>query len=415
LQEARHEQIAGAARAESHFIETVRGVRAIKAFRRDGERRSAWLALLVEQVNAALRAQRLQIALRCANGLLFGLENVLVIYIGATEVLQGRFSTGMLLAFVAYQRQFAARVGTLIDKASEMRLLRLHGERLADIVLTPPEPEHAAGRLLAAAGARLAPTIAVRGLRFRYAEHEPYVLDGVDLTVAAGESVAIVGASGCGKSTLLHLLLGMLVPTGGEITIGGQPLARIDHDSLRRTVVGVTQNDCLFAGSIADNISFFAADADQRRIEECARLAAIHADIAALPMAYNTLVGFLGSTLSAGQQQRLLLARALYARPAILLLDEATSHLDVIHETAVCAALRKLEITRIVVAHRPETAAAQDRIVMLEQGRIASTARDRRARETPLRASTDPALGLPQVVLRPPSSADEELLGNLGC
>src|SRR6185295_17759970 len=137
---------------------------------------------------------------------------------------------------------------------------------------------------------------------------------------APGECVALVGASGCGKSTLLSLLLGLLAPTAGEVTIAGVPPREL---AARRTVAGVMQGDCLFAGSIADNISFFAADADQRRIEECARLAAIHSDIAGLPMAYNTLVGFMGSTLSSGQQQRILLARALYAQPAVLILDEA--------------------------------------------------------------------------------------------
>jgi ATP-binding cassette subfamily B protein RaxB len=267
-------------------------------------------------------------------------------------------------------------VSTLIDKAFEMRLLRLHAERLADVVQTAPEERPPAGRLLGASGCALSPTIEMRGVRFRYADHEPYVLDGLDLAVAARESVAIVGASGCGKSTLLHIALGMLTPTHGEVLIGGVPLAHLGHDLLRRTVASVAQNDCLFGGTIGDNICFFDAEADHARIEECARLASIHADIAALPMAYNTLVGFMGSTLSAGQQQRILLARALYARPSILILDEATSHLDVRREADVCAALRGLAITRVVVAHRPQTAATADRVLILNAGRLtAPTAR----------------------------------------
>jgi ATP-binding cassette subfamily B protein RaxB len=210
--------------------------------------------------------------------------------------------------------------------------------------------------------------IRVRGLRYRYAEHEPYVLDGVDLDIAPGECVAIVGVSGCGKSTLLGVLLGLLAPTTGEVTIAGVPPRELF--AARRSVAGVLQGDCLFAGSIADNISFFAGDADQRRIEACARLAAIHADIAALPMAYNTLIGFMGSTLSAGQQQRILLARALYARPGVLILDEATSHLDAEREAAIAAAVARLGMTRIIVAHRRETLAAADRVVRLEAGRV---------------------------------------------
>jgi ATP-binding cassette subfamily B protein RaxB len=171
------------------------------------------------------------------------------------------------------------------------------------------------------------------------------------------------------------VLLGVLPATSGEVLIGGVRLSSVDRDALRRTVASVTQGDCLFAGSIADNICFFDALADQARIEECARLAAIHAEIVGLPMGYNTMVGYFGATLSAGQQQRILLARALYARPAILVLDEATSHLDVKREILVSSAIRALHITRVIVAHRPQTAATADRIVTLDAGRIVRDAR----------------------------------------
>jgi len=416
LKDARHEQIAAAAKQDSHFIETVRGIRAIRLFQRGGERRAAWVALLVEQVNAGLRAQKLGIALRGANGLLFGLENVLVVYLGASLVLDGRFSTGMLLAFVAYKRQLALRVSALIDKVFEVRLLELHCERLADVVLTPPdEAADSHGRLVTPVAGGAAPPITIRGLRYRYAEHAPYVLDGVDLTVASGECVAIVGSSGCGKTTLLHVVLGILPATAGEVSIGGVPLGQLLGEQ-RRSIACVTQNDCLFAGSIADNISFCDAAADQARIEECARLAAIHDEIAALPMAYNTLVGFLGSTLSAGQQQRILLARALYARPSVLILDEATSHLDVEHERVVAAGLRGLDVTRILVAHRPETVAAADRVVRLEAGRIVPAARGRveRWREAPAVPCGDGS-PLPEQRAEIASAAERDLIASLGC
>ncbi len=413
LREARHEQIAGAAKQDSHFIETVRGIRAIRLFQRGSERRAAWLTLLVEQVNAGLRSAKLGIALRGANGLLFGLENVLVVYLGAALVLDGRFSTGMLLAFVAYKRQFALRVSALIDKAFEVRLLELHCERLADIVLTAPgEPLDSPGRLVAARPASM-PAVTIRGLRYRYAEHAPFVLDGVDLEVAAGECVAIVGPSGCGKTTLLHVVLGILPASSGDVLIGGVPLSQL-HGELRRSVGCVTQNDCLFAGSIADNISFCDAGADQSRIEECARLAAIHDEIVALPMAYNTLVGFLGSTLSAGQQQRILLARALYTRPSVLILDEATSHLDLARERAVAAGLRRLDITRLLVAHRPETVLAADRIVRLESGRVVAVRSAPRARPrcAPL---DDEKLPPQQASSGMPNAAEQDVIANLGC
>lgn len=376
LRAASEEQIAHTARQESHFLESVRGLRAIKLFRRQSERRSAWLALLVEQVNSGLRAQKLQIALRLTNGLLFGIENIVVIFLGAHAVLDAQLSAGMLVAYVSYKRQFSSRLSALIDKAFELKLLRLHAERLADIVLTAPEVRRGvAGRLLKSEGGRLDSTVELRDVCFRYAEHEPFVLDGVNLSVCAGESVAVVGPSGCGKSTLIHVMLGVLMPTSGDVWIGGLRLEAIDPDALRRTVASVTQSDNLFAGSIADNISFFDAQGDQGWIEECARIAAIHAEITALPMGYNTFVGYSGSMLSAGQQQRILLARALYARPSILVLDEATSHLDVKREIIVSSAIRALRITRVIVAHRPQTTATADRIVTLDGGRIVREAR----------------------------------------
>jgi ATP-binding cassette, subfamily B, bacterial CvaB/MchF/RaxB len=376
LRAASEEQIAHTARQESHFLESVRGLRAIKLFRRQGERRSAWLALLVEQVNSGLRAQRIQIAIRLANGLLFGIENIVVIFLGARAVLDAQLSAGMLVAYVSYKRQFSGRLSALIDKAFELKLLRLHAERLADIVLADSDTRRgAAGRLLTSDGGRLSATVEIRDLFFRYAEHEPFVLERVNLEVCAGESVAVVGPSGCGKSTLINVMLGVLTPSSGDVLIGGLRLAAIDPEALRRTVASVTQGDALFAGSIADNISFFDAHGDQAWIEECARVAAVHAEIAVLPMGYNTFVGYSGATLSAGQQQRILLARALYARPAILVLDEATSHLDVKREIIVSSAIRALNITRVIVAHRPQTTATADRIVTLEGGRIVREAR----------------------------------------
>ena len=214
------------------------------------------------------------------------------------------------------------------------------------------------------------PTIELRGLRFRYAEHEPFVVDGVDLRIEAGESVAIVGASGCGKTTLMHLMLGILTPTEGDILIGGRDLRHVGADAVRAWIGSVTQDDTLFDGTIADNISFFGERRDQARVEECARLAAIHDEVVSMPMAYNTFVGYMGSALSGGQTQRILLARALYRRPTILLLDEATAHLDLDRERQVNAAIRSLEVTRVLIAHRPQTVAQADRVVTIEGGRL---------------------------------------------
>lgn len=369
LKEGTREQIVHAARQESHFLETARGARAIRLFGRESVRRASWLSLRIDQVNAGLAVEKLDIGYRLLNGLLFGIEHVLVVWLGARLTLEGQFSVGMLMAFLAYKGQFTTRVSALVDKAYEVKMLEVHGERLADIVLTAPEP-----RAEAPAG-RLEASVELRGVRFRYAEPEPYVLDGVDLEIEPGKCVAIVGPSGGGKSTLLHIVLGILEPTAGDVLIGGQSVTHSKPERWRRTIGSVTQNDVLFAGTIAENISFFDPRPDRARIEQCAAIASIHREILAMPMGYNTFVGYLGSVLSGGQQQRVLLARALYARPRILVLDEATSHLDLRREQRVAAALAELDITRIVVAHRPQTASMADRIVTLSSGRVTSDKR----------------------------------------
>ncbi|MDP2226442.1 MAG: peptidase domain-containing ABC transporter [Moraxellaceae bacterium] len=358
LRLAAEEEIVHAAKAQSHFLETVRGARAIKLFGRQEERRNAWLALLVDEVNAGLTTQRLGIVFGLLSGLIFGAENIAIIWLGAGMVISGQFTVGLLVAFIAYKSMFGSRVSGLIDKLVELAMLRLQAERLADIVLTPAE--NPASTALATERNTAPATIDVRRLRFRHGESEPWLFDGLDMHIQAGQSVAIVGPSGCGKSTLVNLLLGILKPEDGDIRVDGRSLQEADIESWRLRVGTVMQDDMLFAGSIADNISFFDPQADQDRIEDAARLADIHDDIMARPMRYNTLVGELGSVLSGGQKQRVLLARALYKQPSLLVLDEATSHLDLDCEERVNAAIASLAITRVIVAHRPETIASAD-------------------------------------------------------
>jgi ATP-binding cassette subfamily B protein RaxB len=250
-------------------------------------------------------------------------------------------------------------------------MLRLHGERLADIVLAAPEQpaEQALAAMTSQPTAALA-GIEFRELRFRYSDGEPYVLDKLSLSVPPGQCLAITGASGCGKTTLIKLLLGLLQPTSGEIRYGGIPVQQLGLANYRALLGTVMQDDTLFSGSILDNISFFDPEVDQQRAMQCAQVAAMHAEIALLPMGYNTLVGDTGTGLSGGQKQRLLLARALYKNPRVLVLDEATSHLDASNEQLVNSAIRQIPLTRIMVAHRAETIAMAQRVVVLEDGRI---------------------------------------------
>ncbi|EQD62305.1 colicin V secretion ABC transporter ATP-binding protein, partial [mine drainage metagenome] len=213
------------------------------------------------------------------NNLLFGLERIGVVWIGASAILDGQLSAGMLMAFLAYSDQFTGRGAALIDYLIDLKLLRLQGERLADIVLTAPErhvdtpyvgPQPEAG-------------LRLRGVSYRYAPGEPWVLKNLDLDIRAGESVAIVGPSGCGKTTLAKILLGLLDPEQGAISIGGIDLHRLGKARYRGMLGAVLQEDSLFTGSIADNISFFDPEATATRIEAAARLAHIHDDIVTMP------------------------------------------------------------------------------------------------------------------------------------
>jgi ATP-binding cassette subfamily B protein RaxB len=272
-------------------------------------------------------------------------------------------SIGMLLAFITYKDQFLGRVSNLIDKGVDLIMLRLHAERLADIALAAPEARES---VLEEDAPRAPVAIELRDVCFRYSESESWVLHGVSFHVEAGETVAIAGPSGCGKTTLLKILASLLQPTQGEILIDGQPLAHFGVARWRSLIGVVMQDDQLFAGSISDNICFFADRPDFRRIEECGRLAAVHDTIMAMPMGYNTLIGDMGTVLSGGQKQRVLIARALYRQPSLLLLDEATSHLDAANERAVSAAIRATQVTRIIVAHRAETIRSTDRVIHLD-------------------------------------------------
>lgn len=363
---ATEEQIVRGAVQSTHLLETIRGMRAIKLFARQGERKSAWQTMLVAETNASLSIQKMQIFYRIANSSLSGVIYIALLWMGTQQILAGALSIGMLMAFLAYRSQFDSRVSSLIDQLISYKMLKLYGERLGDLVLTRAEPS---GRALVQ-DAVVAPDIRLDAMSFSYAPHEPVVLDGISLHINAGESLAITGASGGGKTTLVHVLLGVLNPLSGQIIIGGQPLAQYGVENWRRRVGSVMQDDTLFAGSIADNICFFDPKPDLAFVEECARLAAVHDEISKMPMTYQTLVGDMGTTLSGGQKQRVLLARALYKRPSALILDEATSHLDTRREAEVNRAIHGLAMTRIIVAHRAETIASTDRVIELTNGRI---------------------------------------------
>ena len=366
FQEANLSQIMVNAQQQTMLMESVRGVQTIRLNNKGAARSARYLNQAGEALGTQVEVQRLGMVFGIMQGLTGGLQRVGVLWLGAWLALKGQMTAGMLMAFASYGEQFASRATALADYLIQVRLLRLQAERLSDIVLTPAEPF--------ARGSYQGPfpqsSISFRGVRFRYSDSEPWVMDGCTFEVAPGEVVAIVGPSGCGKSTLLRLLLGLLDPHGGQVCVGGVELTKLGKGVYRSKVGCVLQDDKLFAGSIADNIAFFDEDARPMDVQAVAEAAGLHDDICAMPMGYNTLVGDMGSSLSGGQQQRLFLARALYRKPDILVLDEATSHLDISREKQIAAAIGRMKITRIMVAHRPETIALADRVLFLTNGQV---------------------------------------------
>jgi ATP-binding cassette, subfamily B, bacterial CvaB/MchF/RaxB len=349
----------------STCIETLRAIQSLKIFNRESDRESQWLNRYADVVRANVRLGRAKIAFTSINDFLFGLENIITIYLAARLALNNSFTIGMIFAFISYKQQFTEKAVQLVEKALDFRLLELHLERLADIALSPLERGH--DQLLSYTR-QIQGRVELRNVSFRYAETEPFVLDDISFIIEPGEFVTIMGPSGGGKTTLIKIMLGLLEPTEGEVLIDGTPLSTIGHRAYREQVAAVMQEDQLLSGSIADNICFFDQFFDQERMNQCAQLAGIHEEIMAMPMTYNSLIGDMGSSLSGGQKQRVMLARALYRQPRILFLDEGTAHLDVDNEKRINESLKNLQMTRISVAHRPQASSGADQILRIAKG-----------------------------------------------
>ncbi|MBS0289153.1 MAG: peptidase domain-containing ABC transporter [Proteobacteria bacterium] len=361
------ETIIAAAKENTNFIETIRGTQSIKIFGKENQRQVLWQNRYAAKINAGIRMGKLKIGFTSLNSLLFGIENILVIFFAAKLVLAGSFSVGMLYAYMSYKSQFISKAVALLENFIELKMLGLYLERLGDIALEQPEIQES-GLLNPPV---LKGALRLENIKFRYNENEPYVINNVNLIIQPGESVAIVGPSGCGKTTLMKIMMGLFTPESGKVYIDDMEISKLGIKNFREQVAAVMQNDQLLSGSISENISFFDPLFDQQLVEKCAQFAVIAQDIAAMPMGYNTLIGDMGMTLSGGQKQRVVLARALYKNPRIMFLDEATSHLDVALEQAVNQAIKHLNITRIIIAHRPETIRSADRVfVFTSQGLV---------------------------------------------
>ncbi|ASP46536.1 peptidase domain-containing ABC transporter [Cognaticolwellia beringensis] len=367
LHQATEEMIQNSAKEQSNFLENIRGMQTIKLFGNESQRQGVWQNRYAEVINSEIRLGRLNISFDSFNKLLFGLENVLVIYFAAIMVMSNSLSVGMVLAFIAYKGQLTSRFANLIEQIIQFKMMRLHLDRIADIALTDQEANREGEATFADEPKG---KIKLENISFSYSEDQAPILDNVNLTLEAGESIAITGPSGAGKTTLMKIMLGLLQPTSGRVYLDGKDINQLGLKNYRKHIAAVMQDDTLLAGSIADNISFFDPQPNYLKIEQCAHLAAIHEDVNKMTMGYNSLVGDMGSNLSGGQIQRLLLARALYQTPCVLFLDEATSHLDKDNETKISEQIQHLPMTRVMIAHRQETINMVEKVYVLNHGTL---------------------------------------------
>lgn len=368
LRRRTEEEIMARANEETYLMETMRSIRAIKLHAHEAMRENGWRNRYAEVISATYKARIVDIRLELAENLLFGLSFILTVYFGALAVMSQQLTVGLLLAFLAYRSSFTSSATALVDQFQKWRLLSVHLDRLSDIVAEKKEEIRAGA---ARAGPMPGPGIRVEGLTFAYGPAEPPILDKVDIDIPSGSFVAIVGPSGAGKTTLMRVLLGLVQPSAGTIQIDGVPLGPATVAAWRGRIAAVMQDDYLLTGTLADNISFFDPFPNQQRIELVSQLSRIHNDIVKMPMGYHSLISDMGAALSAGERQRILLARALYRDPDALFLDEGTANLDPAAEGHITQMIASLPITRVVIAHRPALVERADIVLEVSQGRIA--------------------------------------------
>jgi ABC-type bacteriocin/lantibiotic exporter with double-glycine peptidase domain len=355
----------------SYVVEVLKGMPVLKASGAENRALDHWSNLFFRRLNASLERDRSLAVIESGVGALRMFSPLLLLWLGATLVLDGRMSLGTMLALNALGTAFLAPLSALVASGQQLQLAGAHLERLSDVLTAEPEQAVRPGT----GAPPLAGRIEARNLRFRYGPDSPEVVSGVSFTVEPGQKVALVGPTGCGKSTLVMLLLGLYQPTGGEVFYDGRSLREHNYLRLRGQVGVVLQESFIFSGSVRQNIALHDPGASLEEVERVSELACIDADVSRMPMGYETPVAEGGTALSGGQRQRLSIARALLRDPRILMLDEATSHLDAVTERRLDEHLSSLSCTRVVVAHRLSTISNADLILVMDRGCIVERGR----------------------------------------
>lgn len=364
---AHNGRVAAAAKEQAVLLESLRGVRIVRLHGGELARNLIWQETLIDSINAESRVAMLASLEQSVAMLIVALEAAISLWAAVHLMWEGHLSLGQLFAFNAYKSQFLLRGASMGDAIFGARLTSVYLDRLSDVLYEKEDPsfgeEPKNERPFHGA-------LSLENISYAYHATDLPVLTDLSATFAAGAHIAITGPSGCGKSTLVKIILGLDYPTRGRVLVDNEEIESFGYDNYRKSVAGILQTDMIFDGTIAENIALFSDSIDYNEIAQAAESAAVSSFIEALPMQYDTLVGDMGSALSGGQVQRILLARALYRKPSLIVLDEATSHLDASLERDVSQAISKLGITRIVIAHRAETIAAAETVYCLRDGKL---------------------------------------------
>lgn len=359
-----------AAKADTLFLENARAGRAIKLFGKEQVRINVWRAKQIELTNLTIADGRLLMYSGQNAMLMSGLGNVALVTVGSYMVLNSAISLGTMMMFFVFRMFFIERLNFCVNYIMELRRIQTHAERIEEVMTDEPDWETGEKQEKPPYVPPDEPglSIELRDIWFRYGDDSPWILQGVNMKIEAGENIAITGPSGCGKTTLTSIMLGLLTPSRGEVLIGGRNLASIESTDYAKAIGVVMQDDMMFQGTVAQNICFFEAPIDMVRVQEAAKMANIAGDIESMPMKYYSVLAEGAGDISGGQRQRIFIARALYHQPKLLFLDEATSHLDMASEKLVAQAVRDLNMTRVLIAHRAETIATVGRVYRVDPG-----------------------------------------------
>ena len=356
------------ASVNSHLQETISGIRVVQSLSREQANMRRFSAVNEDALSAALRRARYWSFVNPAAAALGGLGVGLVVVFGGGEVLDGSLGAGVLIAFAIYVERFFQPIRSITQNYNGLHEGMAAGSRVFELLDIEPD---IADPPDAAAMPAVRGQVRFERVGFEYQPGVP-VLQGVELTVEPGQTVAIVGPTGAGKTTLVSLLLRLYEPTSGRILVDGHDIRSVQRDSLVHQTSIVMQEPVLFTGTIRDNIRYSHDEVTDRDVERAARVVGAHEFIERLPEGYDTELQERGGNLSLGQRQLISFARALAADPRILVLDEATAYVDTYTEMLIQRGLRELlkDRTSLVIAHRLSTVRSADTIVVMDQGRI---------------------------------------------